>query len=243
MWFAMDLQQSRQAAGLEPVREARGRHRAAAAAASAALNASANVSAQQPNLQGDLMPSSLLRCCGTICGLLPVAIGLSLTGCADQGPTAPTVMALPARGEGFSLFQQHDTTCRAYASAQTGGQSPGQAAAKSGVAGAALGTGLGAATGALLGSVSGHAGGGAAIGAGTGLLTGGLLGSATGSRAASSVQNRYNAAYAQCMVANGESIVPPPGVAYVPTPVFAVPPPPRIVYVTPPVYAVPPRAV
>jgi len=147
-------------------------------------------------------------------------------------------MALPAKGENFALFQQHDATCRAYASAQTGGQTPGQAAARSGIAHAALGTGLGAAAGALLGSASGHAGPGAAIGAGSGLVAGGLLGGASGRRAAAATQNRYDMAYTQCIVAQGERIVPPapppamlvyasPPVGYVPVPVYAVPPPPR----------------
>jgi Glycine-zipper domain len=118
-------------------------------------------------------------------------------------------MALPAKGESLAVFQRHDATCHAYASARTRGQTPGQSAAKSGIAGAALGTGLGAAAGAPLGSVSGHAGGGAAVGAGTGLVAGSLLGSAAGRHAAAATQDRYNVAYTQCMVANGEHIVPP----------------------------------
>jgi len=148
-------------------------------------------------------------------------------------------MALPAKGENFALFQQHDATCHAYAAAQTGGQTPGQSAARSGIAGAALGTGLGAAVGALLGSASGHAGGGASVGAGTGLVAGSLLGGASGQRAAAVTQDRYNIAYTQCMVANGDQIVapaPPPApvvyalpspVVYVPAPVYAAPWPPR----------------
>ena len=98
--------------------------------------------------------------------------------------------------------------------------------------------GLGAAAGALLGSASGHAGPGAAIGAGSGLVAGGLLGGASGRRAAAATQNRYDMAYTQCIVAQGERIVPPapppamlvyasPPVGYVPVPVYAVPPPPR----------------
>lgn len=170
-----------------------------------------------------------------VASLVP-AIGLTLMGCAAPGPAAPTVMALPAKGESFALFTQHDATCRQYAAAQTGGRSPGQAAAKSGVGGAAMGAGIGAAAGALLGSASGHAGNGAAIGAGTGLLAGTLAGSAHGRQAAAALQNQYNVSYTQCMVANGEVIAPPqaPRVVYVP------PPPARVVYVPAPVYAVPP---
>jgi uncharacterized protein YceK len=165
-----------------------------------------------------------------------VAIGLS--GCATtRRPTAPTVLALPAAGESFAVFQQHDTTCRQYAAAQTDGQTPGQEAARNQVAGAVGGAGVGAAAGALLGSANGHAGNGAAIGAGTGLLAGGLLGSVRGRAAAASLQKSYNMAYTQCMVANGERIerpapatvayrAAPPPVIYVPQPTYVVPVPP-----------------
>ena len=172
---------------------------------------------------------------------LTAAIAVTLSGCATQHVSAPNVMALPAQGEPFEVFQQHDVTCRQYAAAQTGGQSPGQASAASGLAGAATGTGIGAAAGALLGSASGHAGTGAAIGAGSGLLAGSLLGSASGSRAAASMQSHYDTAYTQCMIAKGERIAPPtpaspqvvfrpapppPGVIYVPAPVYVAAPPP-----------------
>jgi len=163
-------------------------------------------------------------------------VGVALTGCAAPGPAGPTVMALPAKGESFSTFQQHDSSCQQYAALQTGGQSPGQAGEKRAIAGAVLGSGIGAAAGALLGSASGHAGGGAAIGAGTGLLAGTLLGSSHGRGAAASLQERYNVSYTQCMVANGENIAPPAmprPVAYV-----ALPPPP-VVYVPGPAYPPP----
>jgi Glycine-zipper domain len=168
---------------------------------------------------------------------LPLAaiIGLALAGCATQRPPAPTVLALPAAGESFALFQQHETTCRQYALAQTGGQSPGQAGAQNGLASAALGTGIGAAAGALLGSASGHAGNGAAIGAGTGLLAGSMVGSASGRSAATSAQNSYNLSYTQCMVANGERVEPPPSA---PAVVYRAPPPP-VIYMAPPAYLVP----
>jgi len=88
----------------------------------------------------------------------------------------------------------------------------------------------------LIGSASGHAGGGAAIGAGSGLLAGTLLGSASGRRAAAATQDRYNNAYVQCMVANGERISPPAA----PPPAVVYAPPPSVVYVPAPVYAAPP---
>ena len=163
---------------------------------------------------------------------------LCVAGCAAPGPASPTVLALPAQGENFTLFQQHEQTCRSYASAQTGGQTPGQAQARSGLGGAVLGTGLGAAAGALLGSAGGHAGTGAAIGAGTGLLAGGLLGTAHGRDSAATVQTEYNNAYVQCMVAQGERVPPATRpVIYAPPPAIYVPAP---VYVVPPAYVVPP---
>lgn len=163
-------------------------------------------------------------------------LGSALMSCTVPGPAGPTVMALPPKGESFAVFQQHDVTCREYATSQTVGRSPGRAATRASVGGAVAGAGLGAAAGALLGSASGHAGNGAAIGAGTGLLAGTLIGSAHGRQAASSLQERYNISYTQCMVANGEVIAspaPPRPVAYV-----AAPPPPPVVYV--PAYPPPP---
>lgn len=165
---------------------------------------------------------------------------IALTGCAAPGPTGPTVMALPAKGENFATFQQHDSSCQQYAASQTGGQSPGQAVEKHAIAGAALGTGIGAAAGALLGSASGHAGGGAAIGGGAGLLAGTLLGSAHGRNAAASLRERYNTSYTQCMVANGENIAP----LAMPRPVaYMAPPPPPVVYVPASAYPPPPPPV
>jgi hypothetical protein len=179
------------------------------------------------------MNSSLRRCTST---LLPL-IGLALSGCVTQRVTSPTVMALPAAGENFAVFQQHDTTCRQYASSQTGGKTPGQAAAQNGAAGAVIGTGVGAAAGALLGSVTGRAGNGAAIGAGSGLLMGTVMGSASGRNAATAIQHQYNMNYTQCMVASGERIAPPPPP---PTVLYPVVAPPRVIYVPSPAYALPP---
>jgi hypothetical protein len=174
------------------------------------------------------MPPSLPYHRWQIPSIATATIGLALTGCAYPAPNGPTVMALPAHGEDFALFEQHDTTCRQYASSQTGGRSAGQAGVARGIAGAAAGTGIGAASGALIGSASGAAGAGAAIGAGAGLLAGTLLGAAHGHATAAAVQSRYNMAYTQCMVGNGETVTASPGpypgpayVAYRPVPVYA----------------------
>jgi Glycine-zipper domain len=168
-------------------------------------------------------------------GLLSTAIALSVSGCVSQRVFTPTVMALPAAGESFDVFEQHEGGCRQYASAQIGEKSPGEGAAQSGIAGAAIGTGIGAAAGALLGSATGHAGGGAAVGAGTGLLTGTVLGSARGRNAAAAMQRQYNMAYTQCMVANGEHMASP---SVSPALVYRVPPP-RVIYVPAPTYTIP----
>lgn len=166
----------------------------------------------------------------------------TLIGCSAPGPMSPTVMALPAKGENFEVFRQHEASCRQYASTQTGGQSAGQQADKSAVASAVVGTGIDAAAGALFGSVAGHAGNGAAIGAGTGLLAGSLAGASRGRRAAASLQEQYNISYMQCMTANGEDVqaparravyIPQPRIVYAPVAVYGPPPPPPGVVVQP----------
>jgi hypothetical protein len=145
------------------------------------------------------------------------AAALPLAGCASTPrQMSPTVMALPAPGEGFVLFQQHDAVCRQFAAEHINSEPPGQTAAR----GAAVGAGVGAATGALIGTASGHAGNGAAVGAGVGLVAGLLHGSARAGARAAATQRAYDMSYTQCMVANGERIQPPAvaRVIYVPPP-------------------------
>jgi hypothetical protein len=160
-----------------------------------------------------VIPSTFPRKRQPITAALTASVAVLLSGCAIQRPAGPTIMVLPAQGESFAVFQQHDASCRQYASTQTGGRSPGQAAAANEIGGAVAGAGVGAAAGALVGSATGRAGSGAAIGAGSGLLAGTLLGSSSGLRARAAVLNRYNIAYSQCMAANGERVAlpaPPP---------------------------------
>jgi hypothetical protein len=169
---------------------------------------------------------------GVLAGL--AAGALSLGGCATAPrPISPTVMALPAPGESFAVFQQHDGICRQFSAQRVRAGPPGQVAANRAAAGAAVGTGIGAAAGALIGSASGHAGRGAAVGAGTGLLAGVLAGSARGRARAAAIQRSYDMAYAQCMVANGERLEGPARRRVV----YAVPAPAVIVPAAP--YAVP----
>lgn len=136
---------------------------------------------------------------------------LALAGCVAEPARhiSPTVMALPAQGESFAIFQQHDELCRRFAADRVNAAPPGQVAAARAAAGAAVGASVGAAAGALIGSASGHAGGGAAFGAGTGLLAGLITGSARGSARAAAVQRSYDMTYTQCMVGNGERVESP----------------------------------
>lgn len=162
---------------------------------------------------------------------------LTLAGCASTPrqprPLSPTVLALPARGETFATFQQHDATCRHYASSLV--SEGGTSVARNAAAGAAGGAAVGATAEALLGAASGHAGHGAEAGAGTGLLAGILMGGARARARAAAVQRSYDMAYMQCMVANGDRIELPgaPRTIYaVPAPAVAVapgyPPPPPL---------------
>jgi hypothetical protein len=163
--------------------------------------------------------------------LIACAAALPLAGCASTPrQMSPTVMALPAPGEGFVLFQQHDAVCRQFATDRARSAPSGHAAAS----GAAVGAGVGAATGALIGTASGHAGNGAAVGAGVGLVAGLLHGSARAGARAAATQRVYDMSYTQCMVANGERIQPP-AVARV---TYA--PPPRALVVYPMPYPPPP---
>jgi len=164
-----------------------------------------------------------------------VAGTLALAGCAAAPPRqiSPTVSALPTKGESFAAFQRHDDVCRQFAAQRVGAAPPGQIAAAHTAAGAAVGAGVGAAAGGLLGSASGHAGHGAAIGAGAGLLAGLLAGSAHGRTRATAVQQSYDMAYTQCMVANGERVQQPANARVI----YAVPAGPVIVPAAP--YAAP----
>jgi hypothetical protein len=169
-----------------------------------------------------------------------------LAGCVAAPPRqiSPTVLALPAPGEPFAAFQQHDEMCRSFASERTGTATPGQAPANRAAAGAVVGAGVGAAAGALIGSASGHAGGGAAIGAGTGLVTGLISGAARRRGRAAALQRSYDMAYTQCMVGNGERVeqIGPARVVYavpartVVVPTASYPPPPPTPPYPPPPY-------
>ncbi|MBL6080795.1 hypothetical protein JMJ56_22530 [Belnapia sp. T18] len=134
-----------------------------------------------------------------------LAGALALGACAVAPPTGPNVWMVPAEGKNLAQFQQEDAACRGHAQQQIGG-SPQQAANQSAVGSAAVGTALGASAGALLGAAGGNAGAGAAIGAGGGLLAGSAVGAGNAQASAGSLQQRYDAAYVQCMTASGNKM-------------------------------------
>ncbi|MEN9728834.1 MAG: hypothetical protein RL434_3200 [Pseudomonadota bacterium] len=141
--------------------------------------------------------------------LLTGGIALAMTGCATY-QTAPSVMALPGQGTNFEQFQYDDFQCQTYARNAIGQGTNQQAASESGINSAVVGTVVGAAAGALIGAASGNAGAGAAIGAGSGLIVGGASGTEAYNTTGMRSQDRFDAAYIQCMYAKGHQ-VPLPG--------------------------------
>jgi hypothetical protein len=166
----------------------------------------------------------------TLLAFLPV---MALGACAVAPPSGPSVVAMPGQGKSFPQFQQDDEYCRNYAQSKTADAAQVSANAQNNATTTAVaGTLIGAATGAALGSLSGNVGAGAGIGAGAGLLGGAAVAGGNTQAAADSLQGRYDVAYAQCMVGNGETIQQPQG----PAVVYAAPPPPPPVIVAPGYY-------
>jgi len=152
---------------------------------------------------------------------------LALGACTVAPPSGPTVVAMPSPGKSWPQFQEDDYNCRGYAQSHI--SDAGQVAAnaqKNSANTAVAGTLIGAAVGAGLGSLAGNVGTGAAVGAGAGLLGGASVAGNNTQAAADSLQGRYDVAYAQCMVGNGESIQQP----YAPAPGYYAPPPPPAYY-------------
>ena len=162
--------------------------------------------------------------------LLPV---IALGACTVAPPTGPSVVAMPGPGKTFPEFQRDDAYCRNYAQSSMGGAGQEAANAQNNATTTAVaGTLIGAAAGAALGSLGGDVGTGAALGAGAGLLGGASVAGNNTQAAADSLQRRYDIAYAQCMVGNGETIqggpapssygygysAPPPPPGYYPGP-------------------------
>ena len=150
----------------------------------------------------------------------------------------PTVRVLPSPAKPFEQFQVDQSSCKQYADEQVRGQAEraNTTGIVEGIGGTVLGAGLGAALG------GGH---GAAVGAGIGAVGGTVVGGSTSSHEQHGIQQQYNDAYVQCMVAKGHVIERP--VVYAPpsTTVIYNPPaaPPTVIYAAPPppvVYAAPP---
>jgi hypothetical protein len=134
-----------------------------------------------------------------------------VAGCAAT-PMGPTVPVMPAPYKPFEVFRQDQTACTDYAERQVAGlaRMANGAQVATGVAATVLGAGLGAAIGG---------GRGAAIGAAEGAMAGTIIGAGGSERSQADLQQRYDAAYTQCMYGHGNQV---PGFA----PINSPPPPP-----------------
>ncbi len=151
---------------------------------------------------------------------------LWLAACAST-PMGPTVRALPAQGKPFEQFQIEQASCKQYADGEVRGQAEqaNTTGLIEGVGGTVLGAGLGAALG------GGH---GAAVGAGLGAVGGTAIGASTSGHDQRGIQQQYNDAYIQCMVAKGNPIDRPVIYAPQPTIIYTQPPQPTVIYAPPP---------
>jgi len=161
-----------------------------------------------------------------------VAMALAvLQGCAVT-PAGPSVMVLPGPQKTQAQFQADLSGCQQQAQGQV---APSVAAVNNQAAATAVvGTAIGAAIGALVGygSYVGYAGFGgygqhanqaAAWGAGAGLMYGGVVGGSGSQAANPGLQQRYDNAFAQCMLLLGNQM---PGMASYRRAPPAIPPPP-----------------
>jgi hypothetical protein len=121
-----------------------------------------------------------------------------LTSCATQ-PIGPTVQVMPAAGKPFDKFAQEEEGCKAYAQGQITGAVDN--ANRGAVGGALLTTVLGAGTGALLGG-----GEGARIGTAGGAVAGSGVAADMSANGQTTIQQRYDVAYSQCMYAKGNQV-------------------------------------
>lgn len=145
---------------------------------------------------------------------------LALAGCATA-PSAPTVLVLPGVQKSSAQFNDDQARCQQQANAQV---APSVDAVNNQAAGSAvIGTLLGAAVGALFGSPY-YTSSAAAWGAGAGLMVGSSVGAGGAQAAQYNLQQRYDVAFAQCMVALGNQLPGQAGYRRVPR---SVPPPPN----------------
>lgn len=161
---------------------------------------------------------------------LPLMLALAvLAGCVYV-PRGPSIMVMPGRGKSFERFEYDDVACRDFAASRV---DPDRRAANDAMAtSAVVGTAIGAAAGAALGAAAGDPGTGAAVGAGVGLLGGTAAGANEIEYGRWTVQQRYDAAYAECMYARGNRVPVPRGSRAAAE--LAPPPPPRSRRAVPP---------
>lgn len=160
---------------------------------------------------------------------LALVAGLTLASCVYI-PPGPNIVAMPGRGKSFDAFEYDDLHCRDFAASRV--DADYRAANDTVVANAAVGTVVGAAAGAALGAAAGDPATGAAVGAGVGLLGGSAVGASDADRRRWSAQQRYDAAYVDCMYAKGNRVPVPRGSRAATE--LAPPPPPRSRYAMPP---------
>lgn len=165
-----------------------------------------------------------------------IAAALGLAACATVPPAGPSVMVLPGTRSDFNQFQRDQADCHAWAQAAMGGTAPARTATDNAVQSAVTGAAVGAAAGALLGAISGDADEGAAAGAGLGFLAGSAAGVGAYHETAAQLQDRYDAAFVQCMYAKGHQVPVPAGYTAQPAPLAPAPTP----YPVPPGQALPP---
>jgi uncharacterized protein YcfJ len=149
--------------------------------------------------------------------LLAAGAALILGACA-VAPTAPSVTVLPGSQKSTEQFRADSMACKEQAQALLSNDA--QAANNQALANAAVGTVVGAAAGALLGQGSYNPGAVAGWGAGTGLLIGSTVGGSNSQVASYTMQQRFDAAYVQCMYQRGHQV---PGQVGSPRPVQSPP--------------------
>lgn len=132
-------------------------------------------------------------------GLVVIAFGIAVAGCAG---TQPTKYAYPAKGQTAEQQSRDMNECTAWAKQQTGFD-PTMDTAKGAGLGALIGAVGGAAAGAAIGAATGSPGTGAAIGAAAGGIGGAGIGGTLGY---TKNKDGYDRAYAACMKTRGYTV-------------------------------------
>jgi len=132
-------------------------------------------------------------------GLIVIAFGIAVAGCAG---TQPSVYAYPAKGQTAEQQSRDQNECMAWSKQQTGFD-PTMDTAKGAGLGALIGAVGGAAAGAAIGAAVGSPGTGAAIGAAAGGLGGAGVGGTVGY---TKNKDGYDRAYAACMSTRGYTV-------------------------------------